>query len=245
MANINVHILNYHALCSHIEILLENTSVEPHTYLNLNRWARPATRWLQSDCFWDFDEISPESASSSYTFSIQANPNTILKDWRNYWQATDEDASILGDNCAVAAQWFLNQFADIPDPSLSNLSLNHLAFGIFWPSFIPCPVTLPGRIMSNAKFHIEARKHPEHVEQYSRLFLYTGLALALLTISASVFGLMLASSMANLSMALATATASIVGGAAGTYGFFETYHLLSAKNIVDDAKKNDYEPALQ
>ncbi len=26
-----------------------------------------------------------------------------------------------------------------------------------WPSFIPCPLTLPGRVMSNAKFHTKKR----------------------------------------------------------------------------------------
>lgn len=54
-------------------------------------------------------------------------------------------------------QWFLEKYARVPKPDSSNVSYDHLSCGISWPSLIPCPITLPGRIMSNAKYHIEQR----------------------------------------------------------------------------------------
>jgi len=151
MANIKVHVLNFHGPFSHIEIVLENMSVEPHTYYDINRWSYfPPNAWDT----WQGEFI--ETANSKYAFNIEANPDNIVKTWKEYFYSTEDHASILGENCAVAAQKFLTHFANIPQPSSSNVSWNHLAFGIIWPSFIPCPVTLPGRIMDNAKFHTQS-----------------------------------------------------------------------------------------
>ncbi|RUR05648.1 hypothetical protein [Legionella sp. km772] len=149
------------------------------------------------------------------------------------------DASILSKNCAVAAQWFLTEFAGIPKPSLSNVSWNHLIFGIVWPSFIPCPMILPGRIMSNTKFHIEARTNPEMAHQYSRLFLYTSMALATLVFAASVFALVVAATILSGGMAALAITGCAAVGIVSTYGFFKAHNILSAKNISAELKKTD------
>ena len=124
-------------------------------------------------------------ASSVYSFNIEADPCKIVESWNTYWSETEKKAHVLGENCAVAAQWFLKEFAAVPEPSLANISFNHLAFGIMWPSFIACPVTLPGRIMANAKFHIEQKNNPDAAKEaalYTSLFVFTSMSLATLAI---------------------------------------------------------------
>ncbi|CAM2957795.1 Uncharacterised protein [Legionella steigerwaltii] len=233
MANIKVHVLNFHGIFSHIEIVLENTSTDPHTYYGVNRWEGPKEKWSS------YPKQNIEEASSVYSFDIEANPDDIVKRWKEYWHRTWKDAGILTQNCAVAAQWFLTEFAGIPKPSLSNVSWNHLAFGIVWPSFIPCPITLPGRIMSNAKFHIEAKTHPEVAEQYTRLFLYTSMALATLFFAASVFALVVAATVLTGGIAGVVIAGCAAVGIASTYAFFKAHNVLSAQNIAAESKKTD------
>ena len=234
MAKIKVHVLNFHGIFSHIEIVLENTSTEPHTYYGINRWQGPSINWSING-----PENYIEQASSSYSFDIDANPNEITNRWIEYWSETDREASILGKNCAVAAQWFLTEFAGIPKPNLSNVSWNHLALGIIWPSFISCPVTLPGRIMSNAKFHIEARINPEIANQYTHLFLYTSMALATFMVATTVFAITVAATVLSAGIAAIAIAGCAAVGITSTYGFFKAHNILSAKNISAEMKKND------
>ncbi len=232
MAKIKVHVLNFHGIFSHVEIVLENMSTHPRTYYGINRWEIPGQTW--SDVQY---KGYIAQAGSVYSFEIDANPDDIVNRWKNYWIKTQYQANILGENCAMAAHWFLMEFAGIPKPSLSNLSWNHLALGIIWPSFIPCPVTLPGRIMSNVKFHIEARNHPEVAAQYSHLFLYTSMALAILAFSASIFALTVAVTVLSGGGVIAPVVGCVFVGLASTQGFFKSYNLLSTKNMSRDFKK--------
>ena len=126
MAHIKVHLLNFHSIFSHIEIVLEDTSTKPHAYYGINRWAQPQSYWNQEA------KSSIAMASSVYRFDIDADPTVIMSRWLKYWNETQAKASILGNNCAVSAQWFLTEFAGIPKPSLSNVSVNHLIFGMVW-----------------------------------------------------------------------------------------------------------------
>lgn len=234
MAKVKVHVLNFHSIFSHIEIVLEDTSTEPHTYYGINRWEEPRSAWCENGAKQYIDW-----ASSVYSFDIEADPHEVTDKWQKYWHDTWHDASILGKNCAVAAQWFLTEFAGIPEPSLSNVSWNHLALGIVWPSFIPCPVTLPGRIMSNVKFHVEARVNPKAAEQYTRLFLYTSMALATLAFTASIFALAVAATILTGGIAALAITGCVALNVGSTYGFFQAYNVLSAKNISDELKKTE------
>lgn len=239
-AKIKVHVLNFHSVFSHIEIVLENMSTEPHTYYGINRWDEPDHTWRQ-----DGPNQIIDDASSIYSFDIAGDPYEIIYSWRKYWSETDGEASILGKNCAVAAQWFLTEFAGIPEPSLSNVSWNHLALGIVWPSFIPCPITLPGRIMSNAQFYIDARDNPDKANQYGRLFLYSSMALATLVFSASVFALAVAATVLTGGLAAVAITACVAVGMASTYGFFKAHNALSAKNISEERMKTDESASVQ
>lgn len=233
MDKIRVHVLNFHGISSHIEIVLEKTSTEPHTYYGINRWAEPGSKWNING-----PKRYIKQASSTYSFDIYAHSDEIVDIWKKYWSETDSEASILGKNCAVAAQWFLTEFAGIPKPGLANISWNHLTLGIIWPSFIPCPVTLPGRIMSNAKFHIEARLNPEIANQYTHLFLYTSMAFTTLMFATSVFAIAVAATILSGGIAAGAVAACAVVGIASTYGFFKAHNILSAKNISAGIKKN-------
>jgi hypothetical protein len=234
MAKIKVHILNFHHIHSHIEIVLENTSTEPHTYYGINRWQLP-------DCEWEINGSKEyiKEASSIYSFDIDANPDKITNSWKTYWWDTCGQASPLGKNCAVAAQWFLTEFAGIPEPNFSNVSWNHLALGIIWPSFIPCPITLPGRVMSNAKFYIDARVNPEIANQYTHLFLYTSMALATFMFAASVFAIAVAATILSGGIAAIAITGCAAINIASTYGFFRVHNILSAKTISAEIKKTE------
>ena len=234
MSNIKVYILNFHRIFSHIEILLENTSVQPHEYYIINRWDDYIPNdWCPSRNY------SKYHADSIYSFDIEACPEEIVQKWKEYHQNTADNASIFGNNCAVAVQWFLTEFAGIPEPSLLNVSWNHLALGIIWPSFIPCPVTLPGRIMSNAKFYIEAKNNHQLINEYGSLFIYTKMALATLMFATSVFAITVAASILTGGILAGVITGCVAISLTSTYGFFRAHNLLSAQKISTEMKKND------
>ncbi len=150
MAIINVYLLNFHGVVSHLELLLQDAE-QPRLYYAINRWAYPFPTFMPSY------QTKIASASSVYAFSIDANPRDIIHQWTTYFYATKKQASLLDLNCAEAVQWFLTTFAGIPYPKPFNapLSINHVAFGFFLPSPLPCPWLLPGRVMSHAQYWIE------------------------------------------------------------------------------------------
>lgn len=173
-SQITIHVLNFHGIHSHLEIVLENKSAELPTYYRINRWGPPKDRWTPKDDEIDklphiksffrpfYPHLIMEDASSIYSFDIEVDdPNELIRAWYNYFGETRDKAFIFSENCATAVQRFLTHFANIPKTNSSdpdNVSWNHFAFGIMWPSFIPCPMTLPGRVMDNVKFHIEKEK---------------------------------------------------------------------------------------
>jgi hypothetical protein len=236
MATLKVHLLNFHGPFTHIEVLVEDESKTPHTYYAINRWAEP---W---DAFLADEGDALRFASSVYSFNIDAEPQEIVNQWRAHHRETRSSASILGHNCGVSAQWFLTKFAGVPAPHFYStpISVNHVIFGLFIPSFLPFPVTLPGRIMSNAKFHIEARKHPEKAMKYTQLHLDTQLALSATLMFAGIVGLVLASSLLSAGIGAALIiTACVVVGAIGSYGFFTTLNKQAEKDIAMKVGKEE------
>ena len=226
MANIKVHVLNFHSIFSHIEIVLENTFTG--NFYGINRWEAPMDTWSS------VPQNYITQASSVYSFDIEAEPAEIVARWKTHYYETENHASILGENCAVATQWFLTEFARIPEPSLTNVSYNHLALGIVWPSFIPCPITLPGRVMSNAQFYIAARNNPEVANQYSKLFLYTSMALATIALCASALALHMALAVLTGAIAAVAVTSGLVVAVTSIYAFFKVGNILSAQEITSN-----------
>ncbi len=237
MANIKVHVLNFHSIFTHIEIVLENMSVEPHQYYGVNRWEEPGC-W--NSYSYSYKNYIGE-ASSVYSFDIKEEPSKIAHNWHEYWHNSWGESAVLGKNCGHAAQWFLREFAQIPDPSFSNISFNHAILGIVWPSIIPLPVTLPGRIMSNVKFHVEARNNSKQAMQYSKLFLYMSLSLSVLTVSASIYGLIVATTVLSGAMAIAATSGCLLTGIASLSIFAQSYNALSAQNLSSKLNINDDE----
>ena len=85
--------------------------------------------------------------------------------------------------------------------------------------------------MSNAQFYINTRDNPEAVNQYSRLFLYTSMSLAVLAFAASITGLAVAATILTGGLAGIAITGCIFAGIASTYAFFKAYNVLSAQSI--------------
>ena len=152
---IKVHLLNYYGVTSHVEICLEYSDINEDgiletKYLTMNRWAAP-TPWLLR--YWQ----QFENADEKISFEINADPNIIYTQWHQYWYDSAKNSSIVGNNCAVASQWFLTKYCNIPEPCTSGLNINHMALGVCWPSFIHCPILLPGRVFDNAQFYLATK----------------------------------------------------------------------------------------
>ena len=222
MARLKVHLLNFHGIFSHSEVVVEDISSDFGGFYRINRWSEPYNHWgsaIAKQCI--------EEADAIVSFEIEADPAEITQKWRNYWYKTEENASILGNNCAVASQWFLTEFAGIPKPNLSNISWNHLALGIMWPSFIPCPVMLSGRVMSNTKFYVNAGKNKAQNEQLSRAFIYSCMAAAALVFTASLFMLVASTTLLSGLLAPLAIAGCAIAGSSSAYGFFHAYNKLS------------------
>jgi len=229
MATITVHLLNWHwPGFTHISVMLEYNNNSSHNYMILERWenALPTTHgWHNKD---SFTKEYLNLANSEFSFDIEADPQEILIEWSNFKRANGPN--IIINNCGDATQWFLQRFAGIPSPSFLSapLSLNRFVLGIFLPSFIPVGITLPGRIMDNAKFHIETRKNAETLHQYSTLALKMCVAATLLASVSSLFGIVVAATYLGSAAAVAGCT---VTGAISTWGLFKSVNTLAAVNL--------------
>jgi hypothetical protein len=166
LREIKVTLFNIHGITSHIELSLQYNDY----YYTINQWSRSLQEKFSKE---DKNELltAPSFICSKYSFSIIANPEDIISEWKAWHSDHRAYASPCTTNCADAVQWFLTRFAGVPKPKSSKLplSLNHLIFGITVPSFFKTPMTLPGRVIANAKFHIEQRYSKEHLEQYAGL----------------------------------------------------------------------------
>ncbi len=105
MADITVHVLNFHHVTSHIHLVLENNSTDPHTFYRINRWNEPEKFWEVKDSkLGNLIERDLSEASSSLSFRIDQDPEKIAAKWEEYWRSSQAEAHVLGKNCAVAAQ---------------------------------------------------------------------------------------------------------------------------------------------
>jgi hypothetical protein len=226
---IKVHLLNFYGATSHVEICLEYEhtyqSGEKETqYLIMNRWAQPANWFLDKPCQLD-------DADEKISFDIQAHPNEIFNSWSTYWNCTEQGSSILGNNCAVASQWFLSKYCGIPKPDSSGFNINHMALGICWPSFIPCPILLPGRVMDNAQFHLELKKDKNLAQNNARQVLFY--AMSFLSKALISFPLL---TLDIVALVLST-TAAIIGLAI-------TGAIMAGKYMLNTIKNNNSNPSI-
>jgi hypothetical protein len=178
MANIKVHVLNFHGITSHIQIILENISETPTTYYCIDR-----ARGAPEDKFsHEASELAArykrylKQADEIVDFIIDADPAAIIQSWKEYYKAASAQEAfycqyvdpvaaafvgLLTNNCADTVEWFLKRFAHIPKTScLDNrpLKMDHVVFGLRVPSCFPIGVTLPDKVMDNVKTYVESKE---------------------------------------------------------------------------------------
>ncbi len=131
MAKIKVHLFNFFDIYSHMEIALENISEKPTKFYKIDRCSKPGDSWFiyyYSNYLLHLERTNLGKPRWTYCFEIEADPDQIVQDWKNYYERTVKNTSIFGENCAIAAQKFLTHFANIPEPSTSYISWNHFFF---------------------------------------------------------------------------------------------------------------------
>lgn len=229
MPKIKVHILNFHGGNSHLEVLLQNISDDPIRSYIINQW-NPANKKFANYSRNDY----LKRASSTFSFEIEADPEEIVKAWREHQKETEPTASILYNNCADAVQWFLNKYAHIPSsrPFAFPMSVNHLIFGISVPSFLPIGITLPGRVMDNAKFYVNIKNKIDPMPKRSDLALKLTIAVGVATIGLSIVGIMAASIFLTGGLSALVIAGCIVAGALATHGFFKSANTLAARKMM-------------
>ena len=244
MAKIMVHLMNWHGIFSHIDIMLENRSVSPSTYYYINQWARPALRFehqlkvIAASEIIDADASEIINASSAtYPFEIEADPEQVVMAWVEYYH--NMALKEIENNCTIAAQWFLGKFANIPAPNLISapINLNQLTLALFIPKFNPIVgITRPAHIMNNAKFYMEARKTPDLTKQYSILFLQVCAAIGWLALASSLEEINAASRcLSNPADLVASAHCA---DASHRFGLFKAQNTLAAREHLAAQKEH-------
>ncbi|MDP3705650.1 MAG: hypothetical protein Q8R24_07030 [Legionellaceae bacterium] len=169
------------------------------SFYSMNRWREPGEHWhINHDAtsqdktkFRNFIALK-NKAPERYTFDIMADPEDLTREWNLYHERTKAKAHIFGENCAIATQWFLATYAQVPQPKFwaPPVGINQVMYYLHCPSFVPLFALLPKRVFDNAKFHLEIRKNPV---QETFLTINIRLATHALTIFGSLSGIFLAS----------------------------------------------------
>lgn len=164
---IEVNVINVHGPNSHIELELSRELPSgSKLYYTINQWQEPDSDWATDRngfVSWPFPFVS------QYSFTIQADPAEVIREWKVWHAENIACASPLYHNCADAVEWFCERFADVPKSHFyqTPLSINHMICGIPWLSCAPFPVTLPGRVMDNIKEWRERPTQEQEQEQAS------------------------------------------------------------------------------
>lgn len=231
--DITVSLLNFHGFNSHIEILLHYVENGVNHFYVINQWA-PASNHIMKSTTGLKQHPNYREASSRFSFKIEADPNEIADNWFRRYYSRQAYANIITENCADATQWFLKKYAAIPNPTFysNHLSLNHLILGLMLPSFIPIGITLPGRIMDNAKFHMHVRNNADTIKQYNELLLNLCRASCALLFLGSVAGIAVAVVFLSQALLALVVTASLLAAGVAAYGFFKSHNKIAAKELV-------------
>ena len=173
---------------------------------------------------------------SKCVFEIEGDINEIL-DW---WDRRGLH-SIIHNNCGDITQEFLERFANIPAPHAlaAPFSINYFSLGICLPSFLPIGITLPGRIMDNAKFYIEARNNPEMIQQYSAWALKLTMAVSIVLMVLSIIGIEAAAALLSGSIVMPAVVTCLVVGTVSSIGFFKSANKLA---MIRESKEEEEKP---
>jgi len=158
MSKITVNVLEFHHCDGephHIEIVLSETTEKGVLYYNIDGASEPKYK-AEIDNGPCLEAI--ESADKNTSFVIEHNLNQIIAHWkRNYKEIHPFD-----NNCADTAAWFLETFAEIPNPGACGkpVTCNYVMCGLFAPSFLQC-CTLPGRVGDYLQNYLNKNKKDE------------------------------------------------------------------------------------
>lgn len=149
MSKIKVHLLNsWNPSNSHIEIVLEQESKKGKYYYKIDAWSEPKSKAEIDDklCL-----KSLKKASESTIIEIDNDLNNIITAWNKKYEEEYDNLQCFSNNCADVSAWFLEEFANIPNPGKNNppFTINYVCCGLFAPSFLQC-CTLPGRVFDYA-----------------------------------------------------------------------------------------------
>lgn len=239
---IEVTLLNFHGINSHIEILLSYVDARGDKFIyTINQWAKPHRLFYSGEEWLAFAEKKSGEANSKFTFSLQADPIEISIAWFKRRHERANKASLFTENCADAAEWFLEQFAKIPKTHFysSYVSVNHFMFGLFVPSFLPLGITLPGRVMDNAKFHIKALTNKENIKRYSNTLLNICKAMAIIAVTVSIAGIIAAALFLTGVLATGVMAGTSILALTGSLSFFKAHNLKHQKNLVLEQKAQE------
>lgn len=246
---ITAHLLFTHG--HHIEILLEQGTAENKLFYSMNRWKPPRDTWEPDDEIISLNNREKPRkagrfkslltrAEENYSFTIEACPNEIIRDWKDYHASTQESAFIFGQNCAVATQRFLEKYASIPNPIgfSAPFQVNQIYYYLHWPSFFPAFALIPHKVFHHAKFHLETRRQNEIKETYTQI--YWRMSMNALLGFGSFTGILLASK--YLSKNLNTLIAPVLGwvGISKSLLLFSDLNLHAQKNIIEQSKKTSF-----
>ena len=95
------------------------------------------------------------------SFEIEGELNEIISALISKLEKSE--FNICFNNCADLSAWFLEEFADIPNPSYCGvpLSCNWLGLCIMLPSFLQC-CTLPGRVIDYTEHALKEQGLTKH-----------------------------------------------------------------------------------
>jgi hypothetical protein len=211
MAKILVHLLNHHAATSHVDIAFE-VEGRPGLHYVMNRWEAPLDGMINHPVSLN---ARLKKAGEVFSFTIEENPDKIIKAWKEHYLQTHIESNIFTRNCADAALWFLTSFCGVPKAKAFALplSVNHIAFGIMAPSPVPIGVNLPGRVMDLAKYHLKENTIDAQNSACDSLKTAMKVALSLATLGGSIYFLaagqdIIASSVARSAMSYAASIVS-------------------------------------
>jgi hypothetical protein len=160
--NVRVHVLlfkNYNN--DHLEIVLELTRQKEGYYYLIDQWShakaifsKTCRMCLKSGEFIDLpfgDYI--DMADEKKIINIEASPEEIIQCWQEKQAKTTKHwFQAVNHNCADAVIWFLNKYAEMPEPSpfQKPVTYNHSLWGCCMPSFFQC-VSIPEQVMGHFK----------------------------------------------------------------------------------------------
>lgn len=151
----------------HLQLVIEIQNQFGSLYYNIDQWSLAKTRLdktiraREQDDFIDkpFDDFIL-SADECCTIAITADIEEVIQSWSVHQSETSQHCyQAVKHNCADAVIWFLNRYANMPEPSWRSqpVTYHHAFFCCVVPSVFNC-ISIPDRVMHFIKQWAEDNK---------------------------------------------------------------------------------------